>query len=81
MSERKELALNFGALCDPVGKQLSRQGLTFDPDQAVTWQKCADAVTYLAIMGLLPDAQVRAARKRLLKAIRGSVKIAEESTL
>lgn len=61
------IEIAFGALCDPIDKQLREQG---HPLKAASiFQKDADALTWLSVRGLLPDAQVRQARKKLLRRI------------
>lgn len=57
----------FGAVCDPIDKQLREQGHPLKT--ASVFQKDADALTRLAVRGLLTDAQVRQARKKLLRRI------------
>lgn len=70
--DKATLALNFGALCHPIAKQLKDQGVRMNVGirgSATIWQKDADAITRLAVRQLLPDAAARSARKKLLKKI------------
>lgn len=59
--------IKFGALCDSITKQLRAQGYRLKV--SASYQKDADAITRLAVRGLLPAAQANAARKRLMKDI------------
>ena len=68
-------SLAFGALCDPIEKQLREQGLELvSPSNA---QELARAITLLAIRGCLTISEVQKACKRLMKCIR--VKPIEEA--
>jgi len=73
MTESKTtLALDFGALCRPIHKQLRDQGVRMTVDirgSSAIWQKDADAITRLAVRQLLPDSAAWSARKKLLKKI------------
>jgi len=56
----------FGALATPLAEQL---GDRLPPQRIAFWQRCADAITLLAVHGLLTDAGRTRARVRLIKAI------------
>jgi hypothetical protein len=58
--------LVFGATCPPLWKQLGRK--PSDP-MCSMWQERADAITRLAVCGLLTEAERHRARKRLLARI------------
>ena len=62
--ENEKVGIYFGALCDPLKKQLSRWG--FKKQDVERYQKIADGVTLLQLHGVLPDAQVRKCRQRLI---------------
>ena len=56
----------FGALAPPLAEQL---GDRLQPQRIALWQRCADAITLLAVHGLLTGAERAKARTRLIKAI------------
>lgn len=62
--EMKVIGIRFGALCPPLAEQLQlpRRRLRY-------LQECADGITALAVGELLTAAEVRRARRRLLKRI------------
>lgn len=67
--------LHFGALCTPIKTQLDQQGLKYAvPRDASKWQKIADAITMLAIHGLLSDGAVHACRQKLINKISKTVR-------
>lgn len=63
------LQIDFGALAPKIGEQVAAAGLTADRDGVAQCQKDADALTRLAVRGLLPDSAIRNGRKRLVKHI------------
>lgn len=65
----KTIGLHFGALCDPIKKQLAEQGFGQEPKVLTRWQEAADAVTRLSIMGVLAPSEVHKARQRLVKQV------------
>lgn len=67
------ISLQFGAMCDPIKKQLAVQGLEGDAKDVTRWQKCADAITLLSIHSYLSDSEKDRARKRLGMSIGRSV--------
>jgi hypothetical protein len=67
------LSIHFGALCQPIKRQLRDAKLRCKPDLAAAWQDDADAVTRLAVRGLLSDAEKQRARRRLIKVIAANV--------
>lgn len=64
-----KLELTFGAMAPDIAQQLAYQGLTAKPRAIDHWQKDADAITRLAVRGILSDAAKSAARRKLLKTI------------
>jgi hypothetical protein len=62
----KTLALHFGALVKPLQQQLKEQGFKVDPNFVKNQQKNADAIVRLRIAGLLNEAAVKSARKKIL---------------
>ena len=63
------LHIVFGAMAPDIGQQLAYQGLTAKPRAIDQWQKDADAITRLAVRGMLSDAERERVRRRLLKTI------------
>ena len=59
----------FGALADPIRRQLRAQGITVTAAKAAGIQADANAITRLSIRGLLADAEKQRARQRLMKAL------------
>ena len=54
----------FGALCDPLHEQTGMLKHEVEVEQ-----KCADAITLLAVQGVLPDSQIHQARKRVMNSL------------
>lgn len=72
MKEEKDngkFGLHFGAICDPIAKQISGQQLKFDKSEVSHYQKDADAITRLRIRGYLPDSTLKKAQQKLFKKI------------
>ena len=59
--------LAFGALAPTLAQQLGVSKIA-----TAVWQKDADAITRLAIRGMLTDGETRAARLRLVKELRSA---------
>lgn len=59
--------ISFGALCPPLADQLPAG--TIPAETLDHLQRDADAITRLAVRGLLTDAQIHAARSKLVKKI------------
>ena len=57
-----------------LAEQIAAAGLTADKDGIAHCQKDADALTRLAVRGLLPDGAIRSGRKKLMKHITRYVK-------
>ena len=57
-----EIEVRFGALSDPIHKQLDVPPSTVEHEQ-----KLADAITLCHIAGVLTDAETDKARRRLFK--------------
>jgi hypothetical protein len=72
MKRGKTIGLVFGALAEPILDQLREQGVRasiLSSVDALNFQKDADAITRLAVRGILPEAEKRAAHRRLLRRI------------
>ena len=67
-----KIGINFGALAEPIAKQLRAQGIRLRAGQARNGivgqsQRDADAITRLNVRGILSDGEARKARQRVLK--------------
>lgn len=69
----KELQLRIGAVSDSIRIQLDQQGLTYVLKDVETFQRSADAISFLWIKDLLPAGQVEKSRARLFKQIQQHV--------
>lgn len=65
----ESIGLHFGLLCEPLAKQLADQGHAIPKRNGVILQKFADAISLLAVHGMLSDAEKDRVRKRLLQRI------------
>jgi hypothetical protein len=64
-----KIGIFFGALAPPLVEQLIEQKVVKIPDNINTLQKLSDAVTLLAVHGMLSDSETYRVRNRLLKKI------------
>ncbi len=64
-----QLQIDFGAMAPKLKEQIKAADLKADSDGIEHCQKDADALTRLAVRGLLPDSAVRNGRKKLMKHI------------
>lgn len=71
---RRTVTIRFGAMAPPIRAQLEEQHIMGIPHSLITsFQHDADALTRLAVRGMLPDRAVTAARKRLIQRIRKQI--------
>lgn len=68
-----KLSISFGALADPIKKQIEAAGLSISKREADLLQRDAEAITRCYIRGLIPDSVAERARMRLLKNIGNSL--------
>ena len=61
--------LYFGALCDSIKSQLSKQGFVLNEKDNERFQKIADAITTLHLHGIIPDSITYNCHKKLMKQI------------
>lgn len=61
------LGIKFGALSKPIAEQIADAGFVMDEANAERWQFCADAIVRLSLAGVLTDAAMHQARRRLMK--------------
>lgn len=63
------IKLVFGAMADPVADQLDAQGLWLNVADEDRMQHYADAIVRLSLAGIITQAEMDRARKRLAKEI------------
>jgi hypothetical protein len=63
------LNLAFGALAEPLAKQLAKAQVVIEKNDLMRLQRDADALVRVHIGGLLTDSELRRARKKLMKKI------------
>lgn len=69
-SGEPNVQIEFGAMAPPIGEQLAAiDGFEWEPERFACYQKLADAVTLLAVQGLLTFPAKDAARRKLAKVI------------
>lgn len=66
-----KLHMTYGALAIPLRRQL--RGLGISREAIAHFQRDSDAVTRLAVRGLVSEAEARRIRQRLTKMIAGQV--------
>lgn len=66
MTAPRTLSITFGALAPSLKLQLREQDYEIVPEVLDSFQKMADAVTLLAVHGVLPPKPVEIARRRLV---------------
>lgn len=71
--------IHFGALCDPIEKQLNEQGYIISKKEVLRFQRIADAIIMLKIHSIIPDSVVSNAEQKLMKKICGSESLAEQA--
>ena len=69
MSENIQVGIHFGALSEPLRKQLAEQKLSFDKVLIAYYQKCMDAINVLRISGCMTDKVADKVRQSLHKKI------------
>jgi hypothetical protein len=72
MGDGMIIELRLGAFCAPLSEQLP-PGLVAD-EPLTHLQRDADAITRLKVRGLLTDAEVAAAQRRLIEKIKTAAK-------
>jgi hypothetical protein len=64
-----KIAITFGAFAPRISEQLEQHGMKARTADVVAWQRDAEAITRLAVRGLLTEAGGSAARRKLLRKI------------
>lgn len=72
--ENKQFGLHFGALSDPISKQIEAQGFKFKKEEVQQFQEYADAIVLLRIGGLLADSHADKIKAKLYKQIVSHIK-------
>lgn len=65
----KQLGISFGALSDPIDKQLKSQGFKFDAKKVKDFGVKIDALHHLRFGSYLSDSEASKVTKRIYKAI------------
>jgi len=78
MQKLREVAILFGAVSDPISKQIADQFFAARDSDIEWWQRDADAITKLDVSGLLPRSVVLATRKKLMRRIASTVRELDE---
>lgn len=63
------VCLHFGALCDPIQKQLNKQGYVLSDKENERFQRIYDAIIMLKLHGVITDSVVLKAEQKLIKMI------------
>lgn len=69
----KTLNINFGALADPISKQIKKQGFSFDARQLVVFQEQSEAILKLRFAGILTDSMMDKAQSKLFGYIKNHI--------
>jgi len=72
------ISIHFGALCDPISKQLIAQGYSISEKDSLRLQDIADAIIMLRLHSIIPDSVTRSAEKKLMKHIVACESLAEK---
>ena len=70
--------IQFGALCDPIAKQLKQQGYTISMADNLRLQKIADAIIRLKLHDILTDGAARICHQKLMKQIVQTISISQD---
>lgn len=73
MNEKITLTLAFGAMSEPIEKQLQEKGLTLGVS-APKYERAANSIVFLLIHGFLTPSAANSARKKLMKEIAKSAR-------
>ena len=72
------ISIYFGALCDPISKQLIAQGYSISENDSLRLQDIADAIIMLRLHRIIPDSVVHNAEQKLMKKIVECESLAEQ---
>lgn len=68
------IGISFGANASPIADQVRKQGRNLEVGQARRFQGVADAITLLAVHGILANKATHAARRKLHLRIKRAAK-------
>jgi hypothetical protein len=71
------VSLHFGALCEPINKQLNAQGYSLSEKEADRFQHIIDCIISLKLNGIIPDSVVRTSEQKLIKMIANAESLTE----
>lgn len=63
------ISIEFGALAEPIRKQLKEQGITIPKFDIERFEKIAYSITFLHLQDIIPDSVRDKAREKLMKKI------------
>jgi hypothetical protein len=69
----KTLNIHFGALSDPIAKQVKDQGFSFNGKQMLNFQEQSEAILRLRFADILTDSMMDKAHAKLFKHIKNHV--------
>ena len=64
-----DISIEFGALADPIDKQLLQQGYSITEDEAKRFNRIAESIVMLHLNGIIPDSVRDNGRKKLMKMV------------
>ena len=73
VSHSTEFGIHFGAMAEPISKQLKKQGFKYDEEQVKHFEKQLDAITRLRFADLIADTIATKAFNKLCKRIQQHV--------
>jgi hypothetical protein len=65
----KNISIEFGALAEPIGKQLKEQGITLLKSDTERFERIAYSITLLHLQDIIPDSVRDKSRQKLMKKI------------
>ena len=81
MSETKQLGIHFGALAEPISKQLGKQGYSFNANKVKNFEQINHAIQTLGFGAMVTDGQRNKLEKKLFKKIERHVCAANKLSL
>ncbi len=73
-TESNKLGIHFGAMVDPIAKQLKDQKLKFNKEEIRHFEKDHDAINCLKVRNILPSSLVKKAQDNLFNKIMGHIR-------
>lgn len=69
----KNIAIEFGALADPIKDQLKRQGISIPDEESQRFEKIAYSIVFLHLQDIIPDSVRDKSREKLMKRISNAI--------